>query len=125
VDAFVTWQIPDAAAADRFVKTVRTPEQARKLLGPIINGRLAAVVSTMPIEDLVGVTDTQGPLAAVAGGAALALPEAVFRSDDVRLIDERTERVRRKLLGTEGVTGGPGARATTSAPRRWPSTASR
>ncbi|WP_148087633.1 SPFH domain-containing protein [Gemmata obscuriglobus] len=99
VDAFVTWQIPDAAAADRFVKTVRTPEQARKLLGPIINGRLATVISTMPIEDLIGVTDTQLTLAAVAGGPILGLPESSFRADDVRLIDERNERVRRKLLG--------------------------
>ncbi|MDY3562414.1 SPFH domain-containing protein [Gemmata sp. JC673] len=111
VDAFVTWQIPDAAAADRFVKTVRTPEQARKLLGPIINGRLATVISTMPIEDLIGVTDTQLTLAAVAGGPILGLPESSFRADDVRLIDERNERVRRKLLGADGPSGGAGGAA--------------
>ncbi len=83
VDAFVTWKIPDTDAADRFVKTVRTPEQAKKILGPLINGRLATVISTMPIEDLIGVTD------------------------DLRLLDERNERVRRRLLGTEDLTGGP------------------
>lgn len=77
VDAFVTWKIPDAGAADRFVKAVRTPEQARKILAPLINGRLAAVISTMPIDDLIGVLD------------------------DPRLIDERNERVRRRLLGAE------------------------
>src|SRR5947207_12035530 len=57
VDAFVTWKIPDAAAADRFVKTVRTPEQARKILGPLISGRLAALISTMPLDELIGVVD--------------------------------------------------------------------
>src|SRR5215207_4709900 len=44
VDAFVTWKIPDATAADRFVKVVRTPEQARKILAPLINGRVAALI---------------------------------------------------------------------------------
>jgi membrane protease subunit HflC len=83
VDAFVTWKIPDATAADLFVKTVRTPEQARKILAPIVNGRLAALISTMPLEDLIGV------------------------ADDPRAIDERNERVRRRLLGEEGLTGGP------------------
>ncbi|MFM8274002.1 MAG: SPFH domain-containing protein [Gemmata sp.] len=81
VDAFVTWRLPDAEAADRFVKTVRTPEQARKLLGPLINGRLAAVISTMPIEDLIGV------------------------ADDPRAVEDRAERVRRRLLGEEGLAG--------------------
>ena len=106
VDAFVTWKIPDAAAADRFVKAVRTPEQAKKILGPLVNGRLAAVISTMPIDDLIGVTDTQTTLAAVGGGMVTGLPEAPFRLEDMRLIDERNERVRRRLLGAESLFGG-------------------
>jgi membrane protease subunit HflC len=106
VDAFVTWKIPDAAAADRFVKAVRTPEQAKKILGPLINGRLAAVISTMPIDDLIGVADTQTALAAVGGGLVAAAPEAPFRLEEDRYIDERTERVRRRLLGSESLFGG-------------------
>src|SRR5439155_25190550 len=66
VDAFVTWKIPDAQAADRFVKVVRTPEQARKILGPLVNGRLDAVISTLPLDDLIGVTDVEAGLAAAA-----------------------------------------------------------
>ena len=111
VDAFVTWKIPDANAADRFVKTVRTPEQARKILAPLINGRLAAVISTMPIDDLIGVTDTQTTLAAVGGGAVMGHPEASFRADDARLIDERNERVRRRLLGEDDAADGLRAKA--------------
>src|SRR5262245_56513470 len=48
VDASATWKVPDAAAADRFFRTVRTPEQARKVLSPLVNGRLAAVISALP-----------------------------------------------------------------------------
>jgi membrane protease subunit HflC len=106
VDAFVTWKIPDAGAADRFVKAVRTQEQAKKILAPLINGRLAAVISTMPIDDLIGVTDTQTTLSALGGGMVVALPEAPFRLEDNRLIDERNERVRRRLLGAESLFGG-------------------
>ncbi len=106
VDAFVTWKIPDADATDRFVKAVRTPEQARKILAPLINGRLAAVISTMPIDDLIGVTDTQQTLSALGSGSVAGLPDAPFRAEDVRRIDARNERVRRRLLGMENVYGG-------------------
>jgi membrane protease subunit HflC len=105
VDAFVTWKIPDAEAADRFVKAVRTPEQAKKILSPLINGRLAAVISTMPIDDLIGVADSQTALAVIGGGMVTAAPEVPFRLEDNRFIEERNERVRHRLLGTEGLVG--------------------
>ena len=106
VDAFVTWKIPDAEAADRFVKVVRTPEQAKKILGPLVNGRLAAVISTMPLDDLVGVTDVESALAGVTGSVAVAAADSRFRAADLKAIDERVERVRRRLLGEEAVGGG-------------------
>lgn len=74
VDAFVTWRVPDAAAADRFVRTVGTPDQARKVLAPQVSGRLAAAISTLPLEDLIAVADEKG-------------------------IDARSDRLRRHLLG--------------------------
>jgi len=74
VDAFVTWKIPDAAAADRFLTVMRTPEQAKKILAPLINGRLAAIISTMPLDELVGVAE-------------------------IPAIDGRADRIRRRLLG--------------------------
>jgi len=77
VDAFVTWRIPDAAAADRFVRTVGTPEQARRVLGPRISGRLASIISTMPLDDLIAVADEKA-------------------------IDARSEKLRRQLLGEDG-----------------------
>ncbi|MCE9532932.1 MAG: hypothetical protein K8T89_17680 [Planctomycetes bacterium] len=76
VDAYVCWKIPDAAAADRFLRTVGTLEQARRLLTPRINGRLTAVISNIPLTDLFGI------------------------ADDAR-IETRSEAVRRKLLGID------------------------
>jgi len=105
VDASVTWKVPDSAAADRFFRTVRTPEQARKVLGPLVNGRLAAVISALPIDDLIGVVDVQAAAAGVFGSPAVANAAARFRTLDVRLIDERTELVRRRLGGDEGIAG--------------------
>lgn len=57
VDAFVTWRIPDAGSADRFVRTLGSPEQAKRILAPQINGRLAAVIGTLALDDLVAVAD--------------------------------------------------------------------
>ncbi len=105
VDAFVTWKIPDAGAADRFVKTVRTPEQARKVLGPLINGRLAAVVSDMPLDDLIHYIDSRAALAtfvALTGYTVEPLSDGAYRATDYRLIDERNERIRQRLMGTDG-----------------------
>src|SRR5262245_28247077 len=82
VDATVTWKIPDAASADRFFRAVRTPENARKFLLPLVNGRLAAVISTIPIDDLIGVVDTQAGLAGIVGVAAALPGEAEFHAAD-------------------------------------------
>ncbi len=57
VDAFVSWKIPTAEDADRFLKTVGTNEQARRILTPRINGQLAALISTMPLDDLISVVE--------------------------------------------------------------------
>jgi modulator of FtsH protease HflC len=104
VDASVTWKVPDSAAADRFFRTVRTPEQAKKVLGPLVNGRLAAVISALPIDDLIGVIDVQTAAAGVVGLPAVVNAGARFQSLDVKLIDERTERVRHRLDGDEATS---------------------
>jgi membrane protease subunit HflC len=102
VDASLTWKIPDAEAADRFFRTVRTPEQAKKVLGPLINGRLAAVISALKMDDLIGVIDSQTTTAAWIGYPAVALDAPKFLAEDLKLIDARTERVRRRLGGEDG-----------------------
>ncbi len=76
VDAFVAWRIPDAAAADRFTRTVGSPEAARRILAPRVNGKLAAIIGTLPLDDLVAVADAAA-------------------------IDERSRKLRAKLLEDE------------------------
>ena len=76
VDAFVCWRVPDATAADRFIRTVGTPEQARRLLTPRLTGRLAAVISNLPLDDVIQVADAAA-------------------------VDARSERLRRQILGLE------------------------
>jgi membrane protease subunit HflC len=78
VDAFVCWKVPDTASADRFVRAVGSPEQARRLLTPLISGRLAAVVSNMPIEDLISLADSNR-------------------------IDARMEHINRQVLGYDPI----------------------
>ncbi|VTS03522.1 protease modulator HflC [Tuwongella immobilis] len=84
VEGFVCWRIPDKAAVDRFIRTVGTPEQARRLLAPRLNGRLAAVMSNIPLDELI----------------RLANPVETA---------ERAEAFRRQWLGLENVRGGAGA----------------
>lgn len=76
VDAFVCWRVPDATAADRFIRTVGTAEQARRLLTPRLTGRLAAVISNLPLDDVIQVADAP-------------------------TVDARSERLRRQILGLE------------------------
>ena len=97
VDAFVTWRIPNADAADRFIRTVGTPEQARRLLAPQINGRLASVIATMPLTELIGVVNTELAHAAVAGGViTVQQPEFVTINRD--RIAARSYQLQQQLL---------------------------
>ncbi len=77
VDAYFAWRVPDAASAERFTKTLGSPDQVRRVLAPRVGGRVATAVSTMPLDALIAVAD-----------------DAV--------LDARTEAFRRKLLGEPG-----------------------
>ena len=56
VDAFVTWRIPDAEAADQFIRSVGTAEQVKRILAPQFTGRLAAVVGALSLDQLIAVS---------------------------------------------------------------------
>jgi modulator of FtsH protease HflC len=85
VDAFVTWRVPDAAAADLFVRAVGTPDQVKKLLAPQISGRLATVVGGMSLDELVSV------------------PKADDPTERQRLADQRAAEFEEKLLADDFV----------------------
>src|SRR5262245_31513452 len=111
VDAFVCWRIPDAAAVDRFIRTVGTPEQARRLLTTRITGRLAAVVSNMPLDELVQVDDAASALGVVSS-SVVSLFDGELQALNEQALDRRMEHIRRRVLGLEPVSaaepsGGP------------------
>jgi membrane protease subunit HflC len=80
VEAYVCWRIDGGAGVDRFVRTVGTPEQARAILGQRVSGRLGAAIGTLPLEEVVSVTDPAG-------------------------VTARSERLRQKLVGPAGEDG--------------------
>jgi modulator of FtsH protease HflC len=81
VDGYVCWQIANERGVDQFIRTVGTPERAREILGPRIAGRIGAIISQMPLEDLIHVSPTN--------------------NRDAEL-DAREARIQEKLLGGSG-----------------------
>ncbi len=93
VDAFICWKIPDAEGVDKFIRAVGTPEQAKRLLSPRFGSRLAAVISTMPLDNLIQVADAA-------------------------TVDKRNELLRRQLLGLEKLGDSDTAESLPDAIRR-------
>jgi membrane protease subunit HflC len=103
VEAFVAWRIPDAAAADRFFRTLRTPEQARNVLAPLLNGRLAAAISAVPMDEWIGVVDTQTAAAALIGWLAVVPAADRLTHQDLQVMDRRNQRLRQRWLQGGGL----------------------
>ncbi len=80
VEAYVVWRIDGRRGVDRFLRTVGTPEQARAILGQRVSGRLGAAIGTLPVEELISVTDQPG-------------------------VATRSERLRELLVGSSGGDG--------------------
>jgi membrane protease subunit HflC len=97
VDAYVCWRIPETRSADQFYKTVRTPEEARRLLTPRITSRLSAVISAMQMEDIIQAVDQGTSLAMLSSSAVLSF-DRMLRSANEQVIDRRMERIRRQIL---------------------------
>jgi modulator of FtsH protease HflC len=101
VDAFMTWRIPDAAAADRFLRTVGTPDQAKRILTPRISGRLASIISTLPLEEIISIADeavierrsVKLRQQLLGEGEAEPLREKVKAEYGIELVDVRIRRL--------------------------------
>lgn len=100
VEAYVSWRVAGADGVDRFLRTVGTPEQARAILGQRVTGRLGAAVGTLPLEELVSVTDPAGVMARterlrerlVGPGDDGDLREVARSSYGIELVDVRVRR---------------------------------
>lgn len=100
VDAFVTWRIPDGEAADQFIRAVGTPEQVKRLLAPQFSGRLAAVVGSLSLDQLIAVaTDADADTRAnelqsrLLGTGAADIREKVRRDYGIEIVSLRLRRL--------------------------------
>ena len=103
VDGYVCWRIADKSGVDRFIRTVGTPERARAILGPRIGGRVGAVISKLPLEELIHVAPGNQPgaidartdklQAALLGGGADDLRRQVRDEYGIELVDVRLRRL--------------------------------
>ncbi|QVL32052.1 protease modulator HflC [Telmatocola sphagniphila] len=106
VDAYVCWKIPDSAGVDKFIRAVGSPEQARRLLSPRFSSRLAAVISNMPLDNLIQVADVakvdqrnltlKNQLLGIQklgpSDTAESLPSAILREYGIEIVDARLRR---------------------------------
>ena len=59
VEGFVCWRIADAAAVDRFIRTVGTPDRARTIVSQQISSQLSAEIGKMKMEEFASVEPGQ------------------------------------------------------------------
>jgi membrane protease subunit HflC len=86
VDAYVCWQISDAEGADRFIRTVGSAERARAILGPRIGSRIGAVISRLPLDELIHVAESK------------------TEAERLALLEARADKLRQLLMG-DGADG--------------------
>jgi membrane protease subunit HflC len=100
VEAFVCWRIADAAAVDRFIKQMGTPEQARLILGQRINSQLGAAIVQKKMDDLIstdpgtvpGKTRVDETMDALQAKLVSNLRTIVDRKYGIELVDIRLRR---------------------------------
>jgi membrane protease subunit HflC len=107
IDAYVCWRIPDASAADQFVRSVGTPEGAQQILGQRITSELGAAIAGMELDDLISVdrvTDQQNREQLkvdvrrkelhrrLLEGGSPSLQETALKSYGIEVVDIRLRR---------------------------------
>lgn len=85
VEATVTWRIAGRGGIDRFVRTVGSPDQARAVLGQRVGNRVGAIVSALPMEDLIGVA-TPADVASRSARLRERLLGPTANEDDLRSV---------------------------------------
>ncbi len=83
-DVSVTWRVPDAAAADLFVRAAGSPERVKTLLAPRISGRLAAVIGGMSLDELVSVPKGDDAIRQAAADRRTAAFDEKLLADDFK-----------------------------------------
>ncbi len=100
VETYVCWRIADAAAVDRFIKSMGTAEQAKTILGQRINSQLGAAIGRMKMEDLIstkpgqepGTTQVDETIAGLQQELLAGLQASVNKEYGIELVDVRLRR---------------------------------
>jgi membrane protease subunit HflC len=100
VEAYVLWKIADRDTVGRFVTSLGTPQRARDILGPRINGQLGAAIAQLRMDDLVSVdpgrqggTRVDDTLSRLQAKLLAGLQERVRDEYGIDLVDIRIRRV--------------------------------
>ncbi|HZZ77862.1 MAG TPA: protease modulator HflC [Gemmataceae bacterium] len=86
IEAYVCWKIADKDGVDRFVKRIGSPDRARSILGPRINGQLGAAIGQKRMDDLVNTSS--------AGKAGKTKVDVTVEELRQNLLDTLTAQVR-------------------------------
>jgi membrane protease subunit HflC len=92
-ETYACWRIADREAVDRFIKRIGTAEQARTILGQLINSQLSAATGRMRLEDLI--TTQPGQAQAKMEGLRqelLGLRSQAREKYGIELVDVRLRR---------------------------------
>jgi membrane protease subunit HflC len=99
VEAYVCWRIPDAQAVDLFIKTMGNAQQARAIVGPLVNSELSSEIGRMKMDELIS-TELDGAgkpkieqrLEKLQKDLLARLHDPVLRQYGVKLVDIRLRR---------------------------------
>jgi membrane protease subunit HflC len=93
-ETYACWRIPDREAVDRFIRRIGTPEQARTILGQLINARLSAATGRMRLEDLITTAPgrAEAQMEGLRQGLLRSLRRRAREQYGIELVDVRLRR---------------------------------
>ncbi len=93
IDAYVVWRVPDAAALERFILTVGTPERAKAILRDRLHGRLGAAIADMKFNDLISIEAGRVDEQRLILRRQLMQPAGASEDDGMEVVDVRVRRL--------------------------------
>src|SRR5207302_172098 len=93
IDAYAVWRVPDAAAAERFILTVGTPERAREILSDRLRGRLGAAIADRKFSDLISTDAERIKEQRDLLRRQLMQPPDASEDDGIEVVDVRVRRL--------------------------------
>jgi membrane protease subunit HflC len=109
LDAYVCWRIPDATAADQFVRSVGTAERAQLVLGQRVGSELGARIAEMELGDLISRDAAKVERARqdlrerLLSGGASPLREVALADYGIEVVDVRLRRSNHPVAVREAI----------------------